>query len=156
MHLAGTEPVVVRTPNGAMGLNVSYDSCFPAVMRETAQKAADIILLPTMDPISPNGAVQALHAAYTPFRAAELGIPIVRADITAYSMIVDARGWIVAEAGSGSEEIIHASVQPGLRRTMYMAWGDWFLFVCGLLALAPLIAAERSRRAKPVSDEAGG
>ena len=73
--------VSVHTPGGKaalakwevpIGLNVCFDSCDPAVMRETAQlPGVGIIALPTQDPVAPGSVIQALHASYTTFRAAE-------------------------------------------------------------------------------------
>lgn len=148
MHAAGTEPGKATVDGITYGLNICFDSCFPSVMLDTAElEGVEVILLPTLDPIAPYGTVQAIHAAYTPFRAAELGIPIVRADTTAYSMVVDARGVIVAEAGSGTEEIVLADVTPDSRNTLYRRFGDWFLYVCGVACLAGLVLRRKPQPA---------
>jgi apolipoprotein N-acyltransferase len=134
-HAAGTEAVTVSATGKKVRLNICFDSCFPAVMRDQIKDdLPDIILLPTLDPPGPYGTIQALHAAYSPFRAAELGVPIVRADITAYSNIVDSNGAIVAEAGSGTEEVITAWVGAP-RKTVYRWAGDWFLYASILFAI---------------------
>jgi apolipoprotein N-acyltransferase len=112
-----------------IGLNICFDSCYPAVLRDTVQSpGVGLIALPTEDPPSTNAVVQALHSAYTPFRAAELGTSIARADITAYSMIVGSDGRILAELPPG-ENILVANVSPP-RDTLYKHLGDWFLYLC--------------------------
>jgi apolipoprotein N-acyltransferase len=100
--------------------------------------------VPTLDPVGPYGSVQAFHAAFTTFRAAENGVPIVRADTTAYSMVVDARGVIVAQLGSGTEGVKVVEVTPERRSTVYRQVGDWFLWVCGFLVVAGLIQGRPS------------
>jgi apolipoprotein N-acyltransferase len=127
---AGTRPVVVQTLSQNVGLNVCFDSCYPAVMRDTANAGdPDLIALPTLDPASPNGFIQAAHAAFTPFRAAELGVPIVRAEATAHSMLVNGDGGIVETLPAGFEGGVSKSV--GVKRwTVYRKLGDWFLWVC--------------------------
>lgn len=127
---AGTRPVVVQTLSQNVGLNICFDSCYPAVMRDTANAGdPDLIALPTLDPASPNGFIQAAHAAFTPFRAAELGIPIVRAEATAHSMFVNGDGGIVEMLPAGYEGGVANSV--GVKRwTVYRQLGDWFLWVC--------------------------
>ncbi|MCH7904998.1 MAG: hypothetical protein IH944_10590 [Armatimonadetes bacterium] len=143
---AGSEPAAATVGGVTYGLNICFDSCFPSVMRDTASlDDVEVILLPTLDPIAPFGTMQAIHAAYTPFRAAELGIPIIRADITAYSMIVDARGVIVAEAGSGTKEVLIGTITPDSRNTIYRRFGDWFLYLCGLAAIAGIVAGRRKK-----------
>lgn len=91
----------MAVPLGArkVGLNIWFHSCFPAVLRDTAYlEEVGLLALPTIDPRAPHHFMATMHAAYSPFRAAELGVPVVRADCGAYSSIVDARGRILAEA----------------------------------------------------------
>ncbi|HEY3782233.1 MAG TPA: nitrilase-related carbon-nitrogen hydrolase [Fimbriimonadaceae bacterium] len=131
LHQAGDKAVVASwtTP---IGLNICFDSTYPAVLRETANSpGVGLIALPTEDPPSANGVVQAIHSAYTPFRAAELGISIARADITGYSMIVGSDGRILAESGLKPDSILVTSVPPP-RDTFYKQFGDWFLYLCYL------------------------
>lgn len=144
MHAAGSTPVAATVGNVTYGMNICFDSCFPAIMRDTARLPnVGIILLPTLDPDTPYGITQSLHAAYTPFRAAELGVPIIRSDITAHSMAVDSHGRVVAELGNESDQVLIANVQAGKRWTFVTMAGDWFLAVCALIAFAGL------RKGKP-------
>jgi apolipoprotein N-acyltransferase len=146
IHLAGTKPVVVDHTYNRLGLNICFDSCYPAVMRETVQLGADAILLPTQDPRSPYGVIQAIHAAYTPFRAAELGVPIARTDMSAHSMLVGPMGEIVAQAGSGTEEVLYAHTPLRPHNTLYKLWGDWFLYVCAALMVWSAWGLRNQRR----------
>lgn len=148
-HARGSDPVATTVDGVTYGLNICFDSCFPSVMRDTALlEGVSVILLPTFDPIGPYGTIQAFHAAYTPFRAAELGVPIVRSDWTAYSMAVDSRGVIVAEMGSGREGVTVADVTPERRPTIYRRFGDWFLWASGLIAAAGLIKGRMAGRGR--------
>lgn len=146
IHAAGERPLVVTVEGRRVGLNICFDSCFPAIMRETAALDCELILLPTLDPRGPFGTIQAMHAAFTPFRSAELGLPIVRADETAFSHITDARGRIVAEAGGG-KQVIAARVRLGPRWTLYRQIGDAFLWLCGALLALAIWRGRRSREA---------
>lgn len=129
---AGTDPVVVKVVSENVGLNICFDSCYPSVMRETALRGASLIALPTLDPPSPNGFVQSVHAAFTPFRAAELGIPIIRAESTAWSMLVDRDGTILGHLPAGEEGAIARQIKPGAKWTPYRQFGDWFLYLAAL------------------------
>lgn len=135
----GTRPIVVQTLPLNVGLNICFDSCYPGVMRDTANAGnPDLIALPTLDPASPNGFIQAAHAAFTPFRAAELGIPIVRAEATAWSMIVDSRGRITGKLPTGHEGTLARSIDSPQPRTIYRTLGDWFLWMCAGVLLATI------------------
>ncbi len=126
MHAPGSRAVVA----GDVGLNVCYDSCFPNVIRDSARLGASVVALPTNDPPSTHAFIAAMHAAYSPFRAAESGVAFARADSGAYSLIVDVRGRIVAEAPPG-ERVLVAEAVVGPRWTVSRLLGNWWLAVCG-------------------------
>jgi len=127
---AGTKPLVVKTIPLSVGLNICFDSCYPGVMRDTVNAGdPDLIALPTLDPASPNGFIQSAHAAFTSFRAAELGVPIVRAETTAWSMFVNADGRIVETLPVGYEGAVARQVSGAKKWTLYRQWGDWFLWL---------------------------
>lgn len=133
--------------HGVIGLNICFDSCYPSIIRDTARlPGVAVIALPNHDPASPNGFVQACHAAYTPFRAAESGVALVRADSSAFSMIVDQTGRVVAKAGAGTK-IITAELSTRPRSTFYKLTGDWFPWVCAAVALAAAARSFLQRRA---------
>lgn len=132
MHTPGDRNVSVAFGDGRLGLNICYDSCFPAIMRDSAQQA-QFIALPTNDPDSPHAFMAAMHAASTPFRAAETGVPILRCDSLAFSHVVNAWGTIVAEAGPGQQLLI-AEMPKGTHFTFAKIIPEWFLaLVAGLL-----------------------
>ena len=144
MHASGSKPVAVTVGGVSYGLNICFDSCYPYVMRQTASLPhVDVILLPTLDPETSYGVIQAIHASYTPFRAAELGVPIVRADATAHSMAVDSYGRVLKELDCEADTIAVATVDPGKRWTFTTYAGDWFLGACVLLAIAGTFGKKR-------------
>lgn len=136
-----------------IGLNICFDSCFPHVIRETARLGPSVVALPTIDPPSKKGFIAAIHAAYTPFRAAENGVAIVRADGYAHSMIIDSRGKIVAETGEGDQTLV-AAAHVGPHWTVSKLLGDWFLALCGILFLAPVVR-NLAARFKRLDHDAG-
>ncbi|RYG29538.1 hypothetical protein EON81_26505 [bacterium] len=138
MHTAGDKAVSVE----GRGLNICFDSCFPSIIRDTVRQGADVVLLPTIDPPSTNHFLAAVHASYTPFRSAESGVPFVRADGYAFSMMTDARGKIVAETGDG-EKVLVADVPRATRSTIYRATGDWFIPFSAILVIVGIVQARR-------------
>ena len=144
-HAAGNAPVEAAAGETTYGLNICFDSCFPNVMRDTARLPnVSVVLLPTLDPVTSYGVSQSLHAAYTPFRAAELGLPIVRADASAHSMAVDANGRVLADLGTVQDEVLTVGIKPGKHWTFVTWAGDWFLVVCGALAVLGFRKKRRS------------
>ena len=82
---------VFETPIGRIGMNICIESAFPEVMRATALKGAEIVLLPIW-----GGDEQTVQ-----IRAKENGVYVVTAAYDMKSMIVDPRGNILAETGKG-------------------------------------------------------
>ncbi len=152
MHTAGSQPVAVPLSalSGRVGLNICYDSCFPYILRETAKLSdVKVVALPTIDPDSIHHFMAAMHAAYTPFRAAENGIAIVRADGNYGSMIVNERGTIVSEFGS-QQGLLTGHVSGQKIWTLAGFLGDWFLYLSLISTLSyPVFVSIKKRNSKP-------
>ena len=156
MHTAGTKAVAVPLPqeNDSVGLNICFDSCYPNIIRESAALPnVKVVALPTIDPDSPHYFVAAVHAAYTPFRCAENGVAMVRADGHFGSMIVNEKGQIVAEL-KDEQKSLTATISGKRDWTVYKVLGDWFWYLCilGLFAY-PISSWAKSKRVKNISSE---
>lgn len=145
-HTPGDHAVAVPWNGHRLGFGICFDSCYPETLREAGQLGVDLIALPTEDPRAPYGTVQSLHASYTAFRAAETGVPIIRADVSAYSQILDGHGLVLAEGRSGTEEVVIAAVRPTHHWTLYAYAGDWFLYLCIAIVILGLIAKPNKAR----------
>ncbi len=148
MHTAGNQAMAVDSPQGKIALGICFDSCYPYIIRESAILPGVVAMaLPTIDPESPHHFIAAIHAAFTPFRAAENGIAIARADGFAYSMIVNASGRIVTELPPGEHAV---SAFAGLgSTTIFRRFGDWFLYLCGAALLYGLWVSRTQSRQTP-------
>ncbi|MES1147199.1 MAG: nitrilase-related carbon-nitrogen hydrolase, partial [bacterium] len=143
VHAAGTNPLTVQGPI-RIGLSTCFDSCYPSMMRETALlNDPQIIVVPSLDPPSTTGFIQAAHAAFTPFRASELGVHFARAEATGYSQIVDNQGEVMVMAPLGFEGVLVKPIRPGIRLTLYRYLGD-FVIGLDLLLLVILVWVEKA------------
>lgn len=141
-HQAGTEAVAVEAAGTRVGLNICFDSCYPALIRESAVKGrATIVALPCMGPESPYGVIQSIHGAFTPFRSAESGVPIARGETSAFAMVTDAAGRIVAQAPPGFEGLLLGDVQPVRRWTLAAQIGDAVMIASWTISIGTLLAA---------------
>jgi apolipoprotein N-acyltransferase len=150
MHTPGSRPVAVplQDVEGSIGLNICFDSCYPSVIRETAAlPGVKVIALPTIDPESKNHFVAAMHAAYTPFRAAENGVSIIRADGRFGSMFVNSSGVIKTELKDG-QATQHGYLIPSRPATLYQTLGDWWLYLSWLVAIGYPISQALSKNKK--------
>lgn len=150
MHTPGSMPVAVPWADGIVALDICYDSCYPGIIQESANlPGVNLIALPTNDPDCDHCFVAAVHASFTPFRAAESGVAIVKGDGGAHSMIVDNTGRIVAELGSGPGWVV-GSISPSRRWTLYSILGDWALYLSLAYLLAELGLSIRTRAERSV------
>ncbi len=131
MHASGTDAVTVPFDGHQVALAICFDSCFPAVMRQSARQGnPNFMVLPSLDPETPGGVCQSLHGAYTAFAAASIGLPIIRSEITSHAQIFDAHGRIISQSTGNPDELITGAIKPGKRWTFQTYAGDWFLAVC--------------------------
>ena len=83
------------------------------------------------------------HLALLQLRAAEQGLPVLRAANTGVSAVIDARGEIMSALGMGEMGVIDATLPPSLPPTLYARFGD---VAYGVMLLGLLGAFLRKRR----------
>jgi apolipoprotein N-acyltransferase len=150
MHTPGSKAVAVPfgPAEGTVGLNICFDSCYPSIIRETAAlPGVKVIALPTIDPESKNHFVAAMHAAYTPFRSAENGVSIIRADGRFGSMFVNQYGTIESELKDG-QATAYGWLQTNRRWTLYQTLGDWWLYLSWLVAIGYPVSQVLAKKKK--------
>jgi predicted amidohydrolase len=115
---AGREAAVGQADGVRIGLTICYDAEFPEVPRMTRLPGADLLAVPTTNMTPYEHDQDVIFAA----RAIENECPVIVAnrvgtenDWTYFgrSLVVDQRGRIVAQAGSG-DELLLAEIQPTL------------------------------------------
>lgn len=152
-HLPGSATVAVPFSGIKLGLLICFDSCFQDITRKTVNKdEADLIALPTIDPIAPHHFLAAIHSSYTPFRSAESGVSIVRADANAFSMVTDSWGRIGLITGAEQGVFVHKVWAEkhwtvlGSIGLLYRRPSSWLVF---FVLLRHLKRASRSGRTAP-------
>lgn len=146
-NLSGKTPTVVATPQGRIGLEICFDSCYTNTTRQEVAGGARLIALPNYDPPTPRGVLHRLHGAMLPFRAVENGVPFVRADSNGLSQIVDGNGRIVGQSPLFVPDILVGAVTLGNGQgTFFTRFGDWFAYTCLLVVALGIVTANRNHR----------
>ncbi|GAA1157205.1 apolipoprotein N-acyltransferase [Kribbella jejuensis] len=123
------------------GLMICKDMDFPALARQYGELRTGLLLVPALDFVDDGW----LHSRMAILRGIENGIPIARDGSKGRVTLTDANGRIVAEttAPPDGPATLIGELRPGVDRTLYTAWGDWFAWLCGLIALAGVVLLSR-------------
>jgi apolipoprotein N-acyltransferase len=148
LHTPGREPLTIPTKlsnlDVRIGCTICFDSCFPLLMRRTADSGKpNLLVSPSLDPPSSTGFAQAIHAAFSPFRAVELGMPIIRSESTAFSQLVQPNGIVILSAPLGFEGQMSGTIKLGNRDTIYRRVGDAVLWLSGIFVMIGFLGHRR-------------
>lgn len=148
----GREVKAFDTDLGRIGIEICFDTCYTGLTRRLAADGARLIAMPNFDPPTPGAVLHRLHGCILPFRAVENNVPIVRADPSGYSQLIDRTGRILRQSPMWAPDALVGDLTLGEGRgTPFTRLGDWVAYLClaaiaGFL-LSPLLAAVRSRLA---------
>jgi apolipoprotein N-acyltransferase len=150
---AGHGPVAIECAGHRFGVLICYEDTVPHLVREftrgatagsasegrSASAAVDFLVNLTNDGWFRDSSELDQHLITSAFRAVECRTPLVRAANTGISAIIDGNGRIVPETvardprtGRTKEvkAVVVARVPLDNRRSLYVAWGDWFAGLC--------------------------
>ncbi len=122
---------------------ICYEAIFPAAVVDAIDRPGWLLSLTNDAWFGPN-AGPAQHFAMARMRAAEEGLPLVRAANTGISAVVDAHGRVQDRLYTGTHGVIDADLPPRLPPTPYGRFGDVIVFT--LLAFGILAVGVRRRR----------
>ena len=151
----GAHVMRVTVPSGrplTIGVLICFESAFPDMSRVDADHGAQMIIYQTSDSTwqaSWEAWSLAQHAALGALRAAETGRPAVQAALTGDSAAFDARGRLLAWAGSTERGItlVRLGLPASSARTPYDRLGDYVPWTAtGIAAVAAAGALLRTRR----------
>ena len=148
----GTGPVLFPSAAGPFGCLVCFESIFGELAREDVQHGARWLVNITNDEWFGNSAALYQHAAMAVFRAAENHVPVARCANTGLTMMIDARGRVIARAATFTPAVLACAVPPCGPPTPFTRLGDWpsWLSVTALVALG--LGAARTLTARVPAD----
>ncbi len=139
-----------------VGTPICFENAFPDLFRRFVARGAGLMVVSTNDSSFLFSPASREHVIMSELRAVETGRWVVHAAVSGQSAIVDPRGRVVARTGLFERTILRATVPSSMVRTLYVRWGDWFPWACGIGALLALAATMiRRRRGSDESPPAG-
>lgn len=131
--------------NIEVSCGICYETMFAADTRRDASAAALLVNL-TIDTWFGSSTAPRMHLMSHTSRAAELGVPLIRAALTGISAIVDHRGLVIAALPADAPGVLTFTVPLADGATLYRAIGQVFAPLATALCLVALFDASRRRR----------
>ncbi len=140
-YQAGTEPAILASEIGPLGVAICKDLQLPQLFHAYARAGVRILLAPAWD-FTTDAAIQARMPV---LRAIEGGYPVVRAAQEGLLVVTDAAGRVLLRRPSWEEAETLAVVEVplGSGRTPYARLGDWTGGAAGLALVGLIVRARR-------------
>ncbi len=143
--IAGSEPGLLSTPAGELGVVISYEVFFPRRARDAMAAGAEVLLVPTNASSFTTSQMPTLELGAARLRAIETGRHVVQAAPTGLSGIIAPDGTVVEQSDLGDRQILLGTVERRVGDTPYTSLGDGPFVVVAALALAGAWLVERRR-----------
>lgn len=131
-------------PFGQVFPMICYEAIFPRYIR--AVERPDWMVQVTNDAWFGSFSMPYQHLALARLRAAEQGLPLIRAANTGVSAVIDARGAVVQALPMDSQGVLDAQLPQALPPTLYSRTGDIpALLIAIFVTLGGLVATRRRR-----------
>jgi apolipoprotein N-acyltransferase len=141
--------LVLLDANGVrIGPLVCFESAFPDMSRNLANRGADLIVVQSSTATFQGSWAPAQHASLAAVRAVESGRPVVHATLTGDSVVFDARGRELARLDTHHRGVLDVTIPLAHTTTVFDRLGDWVVAVSFgvFLAAAIAVGVRRARR----------
>jgi len=135
---------VAATPFGVLSAVICWDGDYPAIIRQTGQKGAGLLL----DPSSDFFEIDPVHTYMAVFRAIENGMSLVRQTEWGLSMAVDPYGRVLAQTDffGATDRTLVAQVPVKHVATIYSLFGSYLEWLAPLGLLLLILRGLTARR----------
>jgi len=134
----GTTKTLLPTAQGRAAVLICYEAIFPGQVRSLVARGADLLVNISNDGWFGQSAAPDQHFEMARFRAVETRRYLLRATNSGITAVIDPYGRVLARAPRDQRLVFAASFAPRAERTLYVRTGDWFAWLCLLVALVAL------------------
>jgi len=132
----GTEPAVVDTPVGPMGVVISWEVFFATRARDAIGNGGEVLLNPTNGSSYWLTQVQTQQVASSRLRAIETGRWELQAAPTGFSALIDPDGALLERTDVSEQAVIEATVNRREGNTLSTIVGPWPMLALAVAAIA--------------------
>jgi apolipoprotein N-acyltransferase len=130
----------------SLGVLICYEGIFPEASRDYKKARAEVLVNITNDAWFGDSSAPYQHLSMTVFRAVENRLSLVRAANTGISAIIAPTGLIISRTQIFERSILKGSVKIIDAKTFYAAYGDAFVYLCGIVLFIIYIFTMQRRR----------
>ncbi|MBN2169937.1 MAG: apolipoprotein N-acyltransferase, partial [Candidatus Krumholzibacteriota bacterium] len=145
----GSGPRVLTGRRCRLAVFICYEMGFARTVREAAAGGAELLVNITNDGWFGHPVAMELHAALSPMRAAENGLPVVRCGNSGVTALYDARGSVRGRLPTNAPDLLVGSLRLPARASFYARHGGWALplatILYGVMLVWRLSAAARRK-----------
>ncbi len=131
----GTNPAVLDTPVGKLGVSISWEIFFEDRARDAISNGGQVLLNPTNGSSYWLTIVQTQQIASSRLRALETGRWVAQAAPTGFSAFIDPDGKVHMRTGVSEQKVIHTTIELRSGQTLATRTGPWPMLSLALLAV---------------------
>lgn len=139
----GYDPLV--SDGRRFGVLICYEGIFPEAARHYKRNRADLLVNITNDAWFGRTSAPYQHLSMTVFRAVENRLYLIRAANTGVSAVIDPTGVILSRTDLFDRTVLKDEVKFIDEKTFYAAYGDAFVYLCGLMLILTDFIQKRRR-----------
>jgi apolipoprotein N-acyltransferase len=132
----GSDPAILHTTKGTMGVSISWEIFFADRAREAVRQGGEVLLNPTNGASFHGSIIHSQQIASSRLRAIENGRWVVQAAPTGFSAVITPDGDIVERSGISERRVLEQTVQRRTGLTWATRVGDWLALCLSLFVIA--------------------
>ena len=140
----GFDPI--ESDGHRIGVLICYEAIFPESARAYKRKRADLLVNITNDAWFGTSSAPFQHLSMSVFRAVENRLFLIRAANTGISAIIDPTGKILSQTNLFERTVLKGEVKYIDEKTFYAAYGDLFVYLCGIALIVYYIILKRRKK----------
>ena len=152
--LPGTEPPVLDTPVGPVGVSISWEAFFERRVRDSVANGAQILTNPTNGSSFWLTQVHTQQVASNQLRAVENDRWLLMAAPTGLSGVIDADGRLLQRTDIGERRVLTTTAEMRTGRTLASIVGPWPVVLYGVIAVVAAWIVRRRSNPNPNDQEA--
>ena len=136
----GTSRAPLQAGDKRLGIFICYESIFPNEVRQLVAQGAQVLVNVSNDGWYGDSGAWAQHLNQARMRAVENDRWLLRDTNTGLTASIDPYGRVVTHLERKTRSALAAPYALTSQTTVYSRYGDWFAYLCAIIAIGALIA----------------